>query len=55
MMVSDDAYAGSESFYKLADAVKEVLGFELYHAGAPGPRGRASAGQGLRQAGRRRS
>ncbi len=28
MMVSDDAYAGSESFYRLADAVKEVLGFE---------------------------
>lgn len=28
MMVSDDAYAGSESFYKLADAVREVLGFE---------------------------
>ena len=28
MMVSDDAYAGCESFYKLADAVKEVLGFE---------------------------
>ncbi len=28
MMVSDDAYAGSESFYKLADAVKEVLGFD---------------------------
>lgn len=28
MMVSDDAYAGSESFYKLAEAVKEVLGFE---------------------------
>jgi len=28
MMVSDDAYAGSESFYKLADAVKEILGFE---------------------------
>jgi len=27
MMVSDDAYAGSESFYKLADAVSEVLGF----------------------------
>src|SRR3972149_2918985 len=27
MMVSDDAYAGSESFYKLADAVKDVLGF----------------------------
>jgi tyrosine phenol-lyase len=27
MMVSDDAYAGSESFYKLADAVKEILGF----------------------------
>jgi tyrosine phenol-lyase len=28
MMVSDDAYAGSESFYKLAAAVKDVLGFE---------------------------
>jgi len=27
MMVADDAYAGCESFYKLADAVKEVLGF----------------------------
>ena len=27
MMVSDDAYAGSESFYRLADAVKDVLGF----------------------------
>ncbi len=28
MMVSDDAYAGSESFYKLAAAVKDVLGFD---------------------------
>src|SRR5512135_938974 len=28
MMVSDDAYAGSESFYKLASAVKDVLGFD---------------------------
>jgi tryptophanase len=28
MMVADDAYAGSESFYRLADAVKEVLGFD---------------------------
>ncbi len=27
MMVSDDAYAGSESFYKLADTVRDVLGF----------------------------
>jgi tyrosine phenol-lyase len=27
MMVSDDAYAGCESFYKLADAVKEILSF----------------------------
>ncbi len=27
MMVADDAYAGSESFYKLANAVQEVLGF----------------------------
>ena len=28
MMVSDDAYAGGESYYKLLGAVKEVLGFE---------------------------
>lgn len=28
MMVSDDAYAGCESFYKLASAVKDVLGFD---------------------------
>jgi len=27
MMASDDAYAGSESFYRLQDAVKDVLGF----------------------------
>ncbi|MDI6765546.1 MAG: tryptophanase [Bacteroidota bacterium] len=27
MMVSDDAYAGGESYYKLADAVKDVLKF----------------------------
>ena len=29
MMVSDDAYAGSESFTRLASAVKDVLGFDL--------------------------
>lgn len=29
MMVSDDAYAGSESFTRLAKAVKDVMGFEL--------------------------
>lgn len=28
MMVADDAYAGSESFYKMAAAVKDVFGFE---------------------------
>jgi tryptophanase len=28
MMVADDAYAGGESYYKLLDAVKEVLGLE---------------------------
>lgn len=27
MMVADDAYAGSESFYRLAEAVRDVLGF----------------------------
>jgi tyrosine phenol-lyase len=29
MMVADDAYAGSESFYRLADVVREILGFEF--------------------------
>jgi len=29
MMASDDAYAGSESFYRLADAVRDVLGFSF--------------------------
>src|SRR5512138_1127260 len=28
MMVSDDAYAGSESFYKLEAAVKDVFGYD---------------------------
>src|SRR3970040_249383 len=28
MMGADDAYAGSERFYRLHDAVKEVLGFD---------------------------
>jgi tryptophanase len=28
MMVSDDAYAGSESFYKLHQAVEEILGYK---------------------------
>src|SRR5512143_86583 len=28
MMQADDAYAGSESFYRLADAVREIFGYE---------------------------
>src|SRR3970040_1515412 len=44
MMVSDDAYAGSESFYKLADSVKEILGFEytipVHHNQSPHGAGR---------------
>ena len=39
MMVSDDAYAGCESFYKLASAVKDVLGFDYT---APVHQGRAA-------------
>jgi tyrosine phenol-lyase len=39
MMVADDAYAGCESFYKLADAVKDVLGFDYI---APVHQGRAA-------------
>jgi tryptophanase len=29
MMVADDAYAGSQSFYRLADAVKEIFGLKF--------------------------
>jgi len=39
MMVSDDAYAGGESYYKLADAVREILGFEFC---MPAHQGRAA-------------
>ena len=39
MMRADDAYAGSESFYRLADAVKEVLGFQYV---IPAHQGRAA-------------
>ena len=28
MMQADDAYAGSESFYRLADAVRDIFGYE---------------------------
>ena len=54
MMVADDAYAGCESFYKMAAAVKDVLGFEYMRAGPPGPRGGAPAGQDNDQARRLR-
>ena len=47
MMVSDDAYAGWESFYKLADAVRGRLRLRVLPAGPPGPRRRAPAGQDL--------
>ncbi len=39
MMVSDDAYAGSESYYKLCAAVKEVFGLEYV---LPAHQGRAA-------------
>jgi len=39
MMVSDDAYAGGESYYKLGEAVKDILGFEYY---VPAHQGRAA-------------
>lgn len=39
MMVSDDAYAGSESFYKLKAAVKDVFGYEYL---LPAHQGRAA-------------
>jgi tryptophanase len=39
MMVSDDAYAGGESYYKLGEAVKEIMGFEYY---VPAHQGRAA-------------
>ena len=39
MMVSDDAYAGGESYYRLGDAVKDILGFQHY---LPAHQGRAA-------------
>jgi tryptophanase len=39
MMVSDDAYAGGESYYKLGAAIKDVLGFDYY---VPAHQGRAA-------------
>jgi tryptophanase len=39
MMVSDDAYAGGESYYRLESAVKDVLGFNCY---VPCHQGRAA-------------
>ena len=39
MMVSDDAYAGGESFYRLASAVKDILGFDYC---IPAHQGRAA-------------
>jgi tyrosine phenol-lyase len=39
MMVSDDAYAGGESYRKLGSAVKDILGFDYY---VPAHQGRAA-------------
>jgi tryptophanase len=39
MLQADDAYAGGESFYKLADAVKEIFGYEYL---LPAHQGRAA-------------
>lgn len=39
MMIADDAYAGGESFYRLGDSIKEVMGYEYY---LPAHQGRAA-------------
>ncbi len=39
MMVADDAYAGSESYYKLTEAIKEVFGYDYV---LPAHQGRAA-------------
>jgi tryptophanase len=37
MMQADDAYAGSESFYRLADAVQDILGLRFVRRFTRGP------------------
>jgi tyrosine phenol-lyase len=39
MLMADDAYAGSESFYRLADAVREIFGYQYV---LPAHQGRAA-------------
>ncbi len=55
MMVSDDAYAGGESYYKLLSAVKDVLGLRVLRARPPRPRRRTHLDEDVRQAGRCRA
>ena len=49
MLQSDDAYAGSESFYKLADSVKEIFGYEYLLPVHQGRAGRTPARQDVHQ------
>ena len=52
MMQADDAYAGSESFFRLADAVKEVFGFDYTMPVHQGTGSGTSAGENICQTGR---
>ena len=54
MMVADDSYAGSAcSYTRLEAKLHEVFGMAVLPAGAPGPRGGAHPGRGVREARRR--
>ena len=55
MMVSDDAYAGGESYYKMLERRQGRAGVRVLRARPSGPRRRTHLDEDVHQAGRRRA